>query len=71
MKLVSHIHALESSERTLISSFIFFLKQAKRTFLCPGLKPSIMDGIERMLSAIEKRMSSLLMKSQSGTGTTL
>lgn len=63
--------SLEAHKRTLISSFIFFLKHAKRTFLCPGLKPSIMDGIERMLSAIEKRMSSLLIKSQRGTGTTL
>lgn len=53
--------------RTLISALSFLLKQPKRTLRCPGLRPSTIDGMDRTLSAIENRMSSLLIKSASGT----
>ena len=49
---------------TLISFFSFRLKHAQITFLWPGLRPSATDGMERTLSAIEKRINSLLMKSE-------
>src|SRR5579863_1968023 len=49
---------------TLISFFSFRLKHAQTTFLWPGLRPSATDGMERTLSAIEKRINSLLMKSE-------
>lgn len=49
---------------TLISFFSFRLKHAQMTFLCPGLRPSATEGMERMLSAMENRISSLLMKSE-------
>lgn len=53
-------------EQTLISFFILRLKQAHMTFLCPGFNPSATQGIERMLSAIENKISSLLMNSEYG-----
>lgn len=40
-------------------TFRFRLKQQNSTFLWDGLKPSTTHGIERMLSAIENRISSL------------
>ena len=55
-----------ADELTLTSPLSFRLKQAHITFRCPGLRPSATDGMDRTLSAIEKRISSLLMKSEKG-----
>ncbi len=51
----------------LISFLSLRKKQPHMTFLCPGFKPSATDGIERILSAIENRISSLLMSPSTGS----
>ena len=57
-------HSVTDEHCTLISFFSFRLKYAQITFLLPGLRPSATDGMEWTLSAIEKRINSLLMKSE-------
>jgi hypothetical protein len=57
-------HGVADEHCTLISFFSFRLKHAHITFLWPGFRPSATDGIERTLSAIEKRINSLLMESE-------
>lgn len=56
---------------TLISDFSFLLKQAQMTFRWPGFNPSKNEGIERILSAIEKRINSLLINSENGISSSL
>jgi len=51
---------------TLISLIKFLLKEPNKTLRWPGFMPSTMDGIERILSAMLYKMSSLLMKSEIG-----
>jgi hypothetical protein len=63
-KIRSDGYSTSASLFTLISFFSFRLKHAQITFLCPGLRPSATEGMERMLSAMENRISSLLMKSE-------
>ena len=46
-----------------MSDFSLRLKHEKRTLRCDGLKPSTILGIERNKSALENKMSSLLINS--------
>jgi len=64
MRVVEEEQGITDGHCTLISFFSFRLKHAQITFLWPGLRPSATDGMERTLSAIEKRINSLLMKSE-------
>ena len=63
--MVNHVATDETlCIHTLISPFNFRLKQPHMTFLWPGFSPSATEGIDRILSAIEKRINSLLMNSE-------
>lgn len=46
-----------------VLSFNFLLKHANKILRNPGLRPSTTDGIERILSAIENKINSRLIKS--------
>uniref|UniRef100_A0A6B0UHB5 Uncharacterized protein n=1 Tax=Ixodes ricinus TaxID=34613 RepID=A0A6B0UHB5_IXORI len=52
-----------ASWATLISRLSLRLKHVYSTLRCPGLSPSTRDGIERSLSMLLNRISSLLTKS--------
>ena len=48
---------------TLCSSVRFFLKQPNSTLRCDGFSPSMTEGMDRVISADENWISSVLMKS--------
>ena len=64
MRVVEVEQGIVDGHCTLISFFSFRLNHAQITFLWPGLRPSTMERMERTFSAIEKRINSLLMKSE-------
>ena len=51
---------------TLISFFRLRLKHDQMTFRWPGFRPSATEGMDRMLSAMENRINSRLIKSARG-----